>query len=143
MHDASIHKYCSKILIRRTPHFPAVNHDGCNAEPARIRATRERASSPASSATAAGLLHAKINTLLVVYRKYLFYITYLWLRELERHAVAFADGQIFSESSRPRDIGGSVHTPFGWSLVSFGFAFTSDFSMSLKPAFSASAITYA
>src|SRR3546814_14619024 len=37
--------------------------------------------------------------------------------------------------------GGSVHTPLGWSLVSFGLALTSLFASSVKPAASAIAIT--
>ncbi|KAG1525452.1 hypothetical protein G6F50_018453 [Rhizopus delemar] len=38
-------------------------------------------------------------------------------------------------------VGGSVHTPFGWSLVSRGLALTSLRASSLKPAASAIAIT--
>src|SRR5688500_16979033 len=45
--------------------------------------------------------------------------------------------------SPPRKVGGSDHTPSGWSFVSFLLALTSDFAASLKPAFSTSSITKA
>ena len=48
----------------------------------------------------------------------------------------------FARSVSPRaKVGGSVYTPFSQSVVSFGFAFTSDAATNWKPAFSASART--
>src|SRR5678816_2597272 len=47
-----------------------------------------------------------------------------------------------SRSLSPRRyVGGNVHTPSGWSLVSFGLALISDFAESLNPAASTRSMT--
>src|SRR5512139_654667 len=58
------------------------------------------------------------------------------MRSLSPIATYFARSVSLSAS-----VGGSVHTPSGQSVVSFGFAFTSEAPSKRKPAFSARART--
>jgi len=51
--------------------------------------------------------------------------------------------EYFSRSTSPsKSSGGSVHTPFGWSRVSVGFALISERATSLNPAASTRSITH-
>ncbi len=51
----------------------------------------------------------------------------------------FGSSGALEPSGTEVSVGGSVHTPNGWSLVSFGLALISDRPASLNPAFSAAA----